>query len=226
MDSTTAASTTIGEYARALDDPQMAIAMSRLKALKSSCDEAGTHLKELQDRFARTEKLQEMPREKLFEAVPNLYADTKVYAEKDSEHLKNMAMMATWFAGAVATAIVGGIVPAMMVKGAVAAGSFLGGVVVTRPLFDISKRWIIPHQTEKFLKNRIHNEQLFLEGDIRMAKTIYDDAQERYLTGKMLVDEKAADALKRISEPPPRTTVDESVPGFVIIDGIRLEKRA
>jgi hypothetical protein len=226
MNSAPAASASVGGYARVIDDPQIAIAYSRFEALKNNCDKAGEHLKELQDQFDRTEMLQGLPRKKLFEAVPHLYENTKEYAEEDAEHLKDMMMIGAWAAGALATAIVGGIVPGMLVKGLVAAGSFLGGFLIARPLFEVSKRWIIPHQTEKFLRNRIQNERHFLDGDIKMARCIYCDAQERYLEGKRLVDEKTADALKRIPQIAPCTTSDDDYPGFIIIDGIRLEKKS
>jgi hypothetical protein len=221
-----AEASTIGGYGRVMNDPKIIAAHARLEELKRSSDDACAHLKELEDHYQRTEMLQKLPRRELFDAVPNLYQNTREYAERDSEGLKNMVMIGAWAAGAVATAIVGAFVPGMLVKGLVAAGSFLGGFVIARPLFDLSKRWIIPHQTEKFLRNRIQNERYFLEGDISMAKVISDDAKGRYMEGKSLADAKTADALKRIPQPPAKSTFDDDFPGFIIIDGIRLEKKA
>jgi hypothetical protein len=40
------------------------------------------------------------------------------------------------------------------------------------------------------------------------------------------MDEKTADALRRLPQPLAKTTFDDDLHGFIVIDGIHLEKKA
>lgn len=72
-----------------------------------------------------------------------------------------------------------------------------------------------------------------MEEDIRQVREslitqeniTQDEAKERYMEGKRLVDEKTIDTLKRLPQPNTLSSFDDDLERCIIIDGIRLEKK-